>query len=130
VDSENYRPEWWDSEHAPGGNYLSNGTELYPRVLRDAVEVVRDDYGVDVPIYITENGTSADADPDPHGQVRDAERIDYLHALLTEALDAQRPVSTSAATTRGASSTTTSGEPGTPCGTGWSEPRHRSSIAP
>jgi beta-glucosidase len=88
VDSENYRPEWWDSEHAPGGNYLSNSTELYPRVLRDAVEVVRYDYGVDVPIYITENGTSADAEPGPDGGVHDAERIDYLHAFLAQALDA------------------------------------------
>jgi beta-glucosidase len=40
------------------------------------------------PSCIRENGTSADAEPDPDGRVNDVERIEYLHAFLTEALDA------------------------------------------
>ena len=40
----------------PGGNFLDNGQEYYPRAVFDALELVRDDYGWTGPIHITENG--------------------------------------------------------------------------
>jgi beta-glucosidase len=88
VDSENYSQNWWEGNDThPGGNYLSNGTELYAFALRDAVEIARSEYGFQGDIYITENGTSADAEP-IDGQVDDAERVQYVSAFLQEAIRA------------------------------------------
>ena len=57
VSAENYNPRWWVAGDAhPGGNFLDNGMEFYPRSVYDAIAMVRDDYGFTGPIYITENG--------------------------------------------------------------------------
>jgi beta-glucosidase len=59
VSAENYNPRWWEASEEqifPGGNFLANGQEFYPPALRDAVEIARNEYAVNVPIYITENG--------------------------------------------------------------------------
>ncbi|MBQ2306149.1 MAG: family 1 glycosylhydrolase, partial [Clostridia bacterium] len=40
-----------------GGNYMDNGAEFYPRAIYDALHNVTENFGVDVPIFITENGT-------------------------------------------------------------------------
>lgn len=71
----------------PGGNYLSNGNELYPDALTDAVRLVREEYGVTVPLYITENGTPVDG-VGPAGPTDDQERIRYLGAFLQKAVQA------------------------------------------
>ena len=73
----------------PGGNFLSNGTELYPDALTDAVRIARDEYGVTVPIYITENGTPVDG-PIGNGVVQDDDRIRYISAFLQRAIEAHR----------------------------------------
>lgn len=88
VDSKSYNPIWWSQGNQfPGGNHLSNGTELYPDALTDAVRIVRDEYGVDIPIYITENGTTADGQV-RDGVVQDDERIRYISAFLQKAIEA------------------------------------------
>ena len=88
VDSENFSPNWWESaDQLPGGNYLSNGVELYPRALSDAVRVAREEYGVRVPVYITENGTAVNDVVTDDG-VHDDERIAYLAQFLAEAVHA------------------------------------------
>lgn len=62
-----------------GGNYLQNGNEYYPDAIYDTVKIVRKDYHVNVPIYITENGVGfAYEQPSENGIVQDDERIKYL----------------------------------------------------
>jgi beta-glucosidase len=88
VDATKPKGHWWESnETLPGGNYLSNGAELYPDALLEAVRIVRDEYGVRLPIYITENGTTADGEM-RDGVQDDEERIRYIAAFLKEAVDA------------------------------------------
>jgi len=88
------RTPWWTSENAdrlPGGNYLSGGREFYPAALSDALAVLRDEYGVTTPVYITENGVSGpDETPGVDGRVHDADRITYLSGFLAEAEAAAR----------------------------------------
>ena len=61
-----------------GGNFLQNGNEYYPDAIYDAVKVVRNDYGVNVPIYITENGVGFKGEKEQNGIILDDERIKYL----------------------------------------------------
>jgi beta-glucosidase len=91
VDAEDFNPHWWttaEESRLPGGNYLANGQELYPRALTDAVRLLRTEYGVTVPVYVTENGYSDRTEMPVDGRVHDAERITYLAGFLREALDA------------------------------------------
>lgn len=81
VDSQNYSPHWWVSaEQHPGGNYLDNGMEYYPKSVFDAIKMAEQEYGFKGPIYITENGM-ADG-PDQSEPLRDAERIAYVDGFL------------------------------------------------
>ncbi|WP_022892605.1 GH1 family beta-glucosidase [Agromyces subbeticus] len=86
VDSNTDATDRFEGEnHQPGGNYLSNGVELYPDALTEAVRLVRDEYGVTVPIYITENGTALEGEMRDGAEVDD-ERIEYLAAFLENAV--------------------------------------------
>ncbi|MGO4145719.1 glycoside hydrolase family 1 protein [Paenarthrobacter sp. YAF11_1] len=88
IDSTNYKANPFEgTEQLPGGNYLSNGMELYPDVLMDALHVIRDEYGVTVPVYVTENGTPADGQL-ADGVVEDDERIRYVGAFLQKSVEA------------------------------------------
>jgi beta-glucosidase len=91
VDAQNFDPRWWttaEENRLPGGNYLVNGQEFYPQALSDAARVVRTEYGVTVPIYITENGLSAGTETVVDGQVHDGDRIAYLTGFLQDAVRA------------------------------------------
>jgi beta-glucosidase len=91
VDARNFDPHWWatsEDNRLPGGNYLTNGRELYPRALSDAVRLLRTEYGVTVPVYITENGYADSAETPVDGRVHDADRITYLAGFLREAVRA------------------------------------------
>lgn len=61
-----------------GGNFLQNGNEYYPDAIYDAVKIVRKDYGVNVPIYVTENGVGFRNEIEKDGVIIDDERIKYL----------------------------------------------------
>jgi beta-glucosidase len=92
VDAEDFNPHWWASskdQRPPGGNFLANGRELYPPVLTEAVRLLRDEYGVTVPVYITENGYSDGTETLVDGRVHDSDRIAYLSGFLGEALRAE-----------------------------------------
>ncbi|RSM43172.1 beta-glucosidase [Amycolatopsis balhimycina DSM 5908] len=80
VSAENYNPIWWESDGGgPGGNFLDNGLEYYPKAAYDAIRLVRDDYGWQGPMYITENGTP---DADGADPIEDHERIRYVRGFL------------------------------------------------
>ncbi|MGP3968345.1 GH1 family beta-glucosidase [Streptomyces sp. 6N223] len=80
VSAENDNPIWWESDsNRLGGNFLDNGLEFYPRAAYDAIRLVRDEYGWQGPVYITENGTADADDADP---IDDQERIRYVRGFL------------------------------------------------
>ena len=83
VSAENYNPLWWvASDTHPGGNFLDNGMEFYPKSVYDAIFMARREYGFDKPLYITENGV-ADAHEDlVDGEIHDAERIHSVAGSL------------------------------------------------
>lgn len=63
-----------------GGNFLQNGQEYYPDAIYDTVKIVRKDFNVNLPIYITENGVGFRNEQEIDGVICDDERIKYLTA--------------------------------------------------
>ena len=37
-----------------GGNFLERGVEFYPKCVYDAVKMLKEEFGLTIPIYITE----------------------------------------------------------------------------
>jgi len=80
VNSKTQDPNTWaPSDPHPGGNFLDNGAEYYPRAVYEALEMVRDDYGWIGPVFITENGMPDGPHADPE---HDEERIRYVRGFL------------------------------------------------
>jgi beta-glucosidase len=81
VSAEHYNPKWWvaDDKH-PGGNFLDNGMEYYPKAVYDAIFMAKNQYGFEGPIFITENG-AADG-PNVVDPLNDQERITYVAGFL------------------------------------------------
>lgn len=66
-----------------GGNFQDDASEFYPKAMYDAVQILKDRYHLDIPIYITENGTFNCAEElCPDGRIHDAKRIAYLEGFL------------------------------------------------
>jgi len=66
-----------------GGNYMDNGTEYYPKAIYDAINIMKNDYHLNIPIYVTENGTyNCSEEVAEDGRVHDQERIKYLEGFL------------------------------------------------
>jgi len=83
VSAENYNPQWWVPGAAhPGCVYLANGMEFYPKSVYDAIFMVKNEYGFEQPIYITENGVSNANETIVDGRVHDAERTRYVAGFL------------------------------------------------
>ncbi len=83
VSAQNYNPRWWVAGDAhPGGNFLDNGMEFYPKSVYDAIFMARDEYGFDKPIYITENGVADSHGDSVEGPIHDEERIRYIEGFL------------------------------------------------
>lgn len=66
-----------------GGNFLDNGTEFYPRAIYDAIHIAQEEFGVNIPIYITENGTYNCNEEIVDGEIHDRDRIQYVEGFLT-----------------------------------------------
>lgn len=65
------------------GNYMDNGKKFYPKAVCDALHILHDDYKVDIPIYITENGTyNCNEEIADDGRIHDKHRIAYLRDFL------------------------------------------------
>lgn len=65
-----------------GGNFLDTGAEFYPKSIYDAIKILYDDYKIDIPIYITENGTYSETERLIDGELHDAQRIRYVQEFL------------------------------------------------
>ena len=72
------------TDFSQGGNFLNNKTEYYPDALYDVVKLVHDLYNLDIPIYVTENGTYFEGEEpmDENGTVLDYDRIKYVSGFL------------------------------------------------
>ncbi|GAA2231109.1 family 1 glycosylhydrolase [Herbiconiux moechotypicola] len=80
---------WWQpGDPHPGGNYLSNGQEFYPAAAREALAVVREEYGWRGPVQITENGFGESVPGGEPAPLDDAERIRYVAGFLEAIADA------------------------------------------
>lgn len=71
-----------------GGNFMENGVEFYPEAAYDAITLLRKDYNLKIPIYVTENGTYSYNDMPVDGKVHDIERIRYYEGFLESILRA------------------------------------------
>lgn len=65
-----------------GGNFMDNGEEYYPKAVYDAAHILHDEYKLDIPIYITENGTQNCCEEVVRGKVHDQPRIEYIGGFL------------------------------------------------
>ena len=66
-----------------GGNYQESGQEYYPKSVYDAVKILKDDFQLKMPIYITENGTyNIQETIGEDGIVHDDYRIQYVQGFL------------------------------------------------
>lgn len=72
------------ADFSQGGNFLNNRTEYYPRAVYDAIVMLKDMYKLDIPFYITENGTYFEGDEPvgSDGMIRDDDRIRYVQGFL------------------------------------------------
>lgn len=70
-------------EQPTGGNFQDNNQEFYPKAVYDAAHILMDRYNLDIPIYITENGTfNCGEDVTSDGKIHDTKRIEYLEGFL------------------------------------------------
>lgn len=65
-----------------GGNFADTGEEFYPKSVYDALRILKNDYKVDIPIIITENGCRDDGEKSVNGEICDEFRIRYVKGFL------------------------------------------------
>ncbi|MBU9722965.1 MULTISPECIES: GH1 family beta-glucosidase [Bacillaceae] len=58
------------------------GWNIYPEGFYHVLKYIKDSYG-NIPIYITENGSCYNEEPESNGRVKDAGRVNYLKQHLT-----------------------------------------------
>lgn len=68
-------------EQAQGGNYQDR-PESHPEALYDVLHMLIEEYKIQIPIYITENGIPQSDGPDVEAILDDQERIEYLKNVL------------------------------------------------
>ena len=66
---------------AEGGNF-QNRPEQHLEAVYDMLHMLAEDYKIDIPIYITENGVAQDDGPDREAILNDDERIAYVSETL------------------------------------------------
>ncbi len=72
-------------DFSQGGNFLNNRTEYYPKAVYDAIHLMHDLYDLNIPIYVTENGTYFDGEEPfdkTEGMICDDDRIKYVKGFL------------------------------------------------
>ncbi len=72
-------------DFSQGGNFLNNRTEYYPKAVYDALHILKDQYNLQIPVYITENGTYSVGEEKVYektGIIEDDDRIWYISGFL------------------------------------------------
>ena len=64
-----------------GGNYQDR-PEVHTEVLVDVLHMLKEQYHVDIPIFISENGMPQTDGPDVAALLEDDQRIDYIKSVL------------------------------------------------
>ena len=67
-----------------GGNFLDDGTAYYPEAVYEAMQILRKEYELKIPVYVTENGTFAKGEIPTNGIVEDEKRVRYFKGFLRE----------------------------------------------
>lgn len=70
-----------------GGNFLQNGNEYYPNAIYDTVKIIRKEYKINLPIYITENGVGFENEEMVGGIVNDRDRHEALEKEIRAIYD-------------------------------------------
>lgn len=72
-----------EDQKSLGGNFMDNGSKFYPKAVYNAIKIMQKNYDIQIPIYITENGTfNCNEEVTQDGKVHDEERIKYLEGFL------------------------------------------------
>ena len=67
-----------------GGQYLSSGQEFYPQAVYESAKSLREEYGLKIPIYVTENGTGSNDEVQGSVPIKDIYRTEYIKGFLRE----------------------------------------------
>lgn len=78
VEEERRRAE---ARKQGGGNYQDR-PEVHTEVLPDVLRMLKEEYHIDIPIIITENGMPQTDTPDVESLLDDTDRIDYVKGVL------------------------------------------------
>lgn len=73
-----------DSTDFVGGNFLDNGHFYDASVAYEVLMMLKNDYGLSVPIYVTENGSANCNEDVVSGRIHDGDRIAYVRSFLEE----------------------------------------------
>lgn len=65
-----------------GGNFADSGEEFYPKSVYDALHILKDDYKVDIPVIIAENGCRDVSEKRLTEKIRDEYRIRYIRGFF------------------------------------------------
>lgn len=76
------------NEVEPGEHYLFNGDRYYPETLYESIKMLREEYQLNIPLYISENGTFGYDEKVVDGMVEDPHRVNYIKNFMRELLRA------------------------------------------
>ena len=73
-------------EFRQGKNFFSNGTEIFPQAMYDNLKILTDDYKLNIPLYVSENGTFGvnEAENPVTNIVEDDEKIAYMEGCIAQ----------------------------------------------
>lgn len=71
-----------DEQRAAAGGNFQNRPEQHLEAVYDVLHMLVEEYGIDIPIFITENGVAQDDGPDRAAILNDEERIAYVAETL------------------------------------------------
>lgn len=65
-----------------GGNFLNNGQEFYPKAVYDAAKILREEFKLKIPLFVTENGTFSNEEKEINGIIEDIDRVNYIKGFI------------------------------------------------
>ena len=67
-----------------GGNYLDDGKAYYPSAVYEVVKMLREEYRLSIPVYVSENGMGTTNEQRRGGMIEDWNRVKYCKGFLKE----------------------------------------------